>query len=172
MWTHSTEEGGREAAETREAPPGPCHTNIQELQDTAQDMALVPGERGGRTTRERPQNRSRWRLPGCGCWQPQDRWRPHHQLYKGCVVAVTEPRVERALNYSCGSGAGPLPHALQEARLRSSPLGASAGHGGAGADALTRKCFPGWVQGQGDSEPWARADLRGGHWARPRRSWC
>lgn len=78
-----------------------------------------------------------------GAGRPQDRLRLHHQLYKGCVVAVTEPGVERALNYSCGSGAGPPPNTLQEAGLRSSPLGASAGHGGAGADALTQRCFPG-----------------------------
>ena len=63
--------GGREGGcrDTRGSSWALSHANIQELQDTAQDMALVPGKRGGRTTRECPQNRSRRRLPGCGRWQ-------------------------------------------------------------------------------------------------------
>lgn len=68
-WTQHR--GGREGGcrDIRGSSRALSHANIQELQDTAQDMALVPGERGGRTTREHPQNRSRRRLPSCGRWQ-------------------------------------------------------------------------------------------------------
>lgn len=58
----------------------------------------------------------------------QARLRPHDQLYKGCFTATTEPGAQRARNYSRCSGLGPPPHTLQEARLRSSPLGTSSGH--------------------------------------------